>query len=217
MTIYGYARISTDKQDLSIQKQQLLKYDPDIVIFSEVMSTGKLQIKLDQLFSLLQTGDKLVVVEISRMGRSVLDLCKKLDYLNKHNIEFFSMKENIDTQTTTGKFFFNIFASMYEFERTLIRERTKTTLSIKRAKGEKMGGRVKLPIKVVNCILQAYHEATPIKDILREYNISKTTLYSYLKQEELFPEKFLGKSIVPMKKTVRGYKKQKKQENTNEE
>jgi DNA invertase Pin-like site-specific DNA recombinase len=192
---YGYARVSTKDQNLSMQIENLEKYGCD-KIFSEIAKG----VKSDrpqwlELMSKLKSGDILIIWKLDRMGRSLHNLVKIVNDLIEKNVSIVSLNDPIDTTTIQGKFMFNIFASLAEFEKDLIRERTMAGLKSARARG-KMGGRPKglsPEAKRKACIAEALYsqKELTIGEIIEQLNISKTTLYKYLRQRnvKIFSEK----------------------------
>ncbi|MGP5123897.1 recombinase family protein [Glutamicibacter ardleyensis] len=95
--------------------------------------------ELDKLLDQIRPGDTLVVWRLDRLGRSIRHLINHMDVLQQQGIEFKSLQENIDTSSSGGRLLFNIFASLAEFERDLIRERTNASLQAARARGRTGG------------------------------------------------------------------------------
>lgn len=139
--IYGYARVSTEDQKLNLQLDALKKAGCT-KIFKEKVSAVKERPELEKLLSLLQKGDSIVVWKLDRLGRSLRHLIDLIQSFEERNVRFLSLMDNINTQTAQGRFIFNVFASLAEFEREIIRERTKAGLQAARARG-RMGGRPK--------------------------------------------------------------------------
>lgn len=131
----GYARVSTTDQDAQLQHDALTAAEC-FRIFTDTAS-GALQSRpeLDKLFDQLRPGDILVVWRLDRLGRSTRHLIDQLSDLQDRGIEFRSLQENIDTTTSGGRLVFHIFASLAEFERDLITERTNAGLAAARARG----------------------------------------------------------------------------------
>ena len=141
--IVGYARVSTQEQDVQLQVDALekagcLKND----IFIDCISGAKTQRPgLEKCLEQLQTGDVLLVWRLDRLGRSMVHLVKLVEDLGKKGIGFRSLCDGvIDTTTASGELIFNIFSSLSQFERRLIQERTRASLESARARGRK-GGR----------------------------------------------------------------------------
>ena len=128
-------------------------------------------------------GDVLVVWRLDRLGRSLRHLIETITALNDKGIGFRSLTEQIDTTTSGGKLIFHIFGALAEFERDIIRERTQAGLQAARARGRK-GGRPRLSgtSRKIELARKLYDERkTSINDICRGLNISRATLYRYLK------------------------------------
>ncbi len=180
----GYARVSTTDQTLALQQDALEKIGCR-KIFTDTASGAKAERKgLEEALAYVREGDTLVVWRLDRLGRSLKHLIETITDLNKRNIGFKSITENIDTTTSGGKLIFHIFGALAEFERDIIRERTKAGLAAARARG-RLGGRPKAqalntPKKVA--IAQALYDNkdNAIDDICKTLNVSRATLYRYI-------------------------------------
>src|SRR5256714_2255054 len=183
--LVGYARVSTSDQTLNLQKDALKKIGCT-KIFTDIASGAKEERKgLDEALAYVREGDTLVVWRLDRLGRSLKHLIETITNLNKRKIGFKSLTESIDTTTSNGRLIFNIFASLAEFERDLIRERTKAGLQAARARG-RVGGRPKAqtlntPKKVAMAQSLYDNKNNTIDDICKTLNISRATLYRYIK------------------------------------
>src|SRR5512147_1029319 len=180
--LIGYASVSTADQTLDLQKVALhqagcSKIFTDTANGAKAESTG-----LDEALNYIRQGDTLVVWRLDRLGRSLNHLIETITGLNNRHIGFKSITENIDTTTSGGKLIFHIFGALAEFERDIIRERTQAGLSAARARGRK-GGRPKaLTPKKTQQLQTLYNDKTnTIDEICRTLNISRATLYRYLK------------------------------------
>src|SRR5438105_10064143 len=119
--LIGYARVSTDEQNLDLQLDALKKAGC-VKIFKDKVSGAKTgRPGLDDALAYLREGDTLVVWRLDRLGRTLKHLIETIADFNKRNIGFMSLTESIDTTTSTGKLVFHIFASIAEFEKDLIR------------------------------------------------------------------------------------------------
>lgn len=137
----GYARVSTKDQLLDLQIDALKK-DGCELIFKETASGAKTdRPELQKLLNHLRKGDIVVVYKLDRLGRSLKHLLEVVAELNLKEVGIRSINDAIDTTTPQGRLFFNISASFAEFERDLIRERTKSGLEAARARGRKGGRR----------------------------------------------------------------------------
>ena len=136
--LVGYARVSTDDQDLSLQIDALTKHGiPKSLIFSDKLSGAKSDRPgLAKCLDALQSGDVLVVWRLDRLGRSMRHLITIVEDLRARGIGFRSLNEGaIDTTSASGELIFNIFSALAQFERRLIQERTKAGLAAARARG----------------------------------------------------------------------------------
>lgn len=181
----GYARVSTKDQSLDLQEDALRKAGCEEV-FAEVASGAKTaRPVLDDLLSRLRAGDVLVVWKLDRLGRSLKHLVTLAMELMEREIGLISLNDPIDTTTPQGRLIFNIFASLAEFERDLIRERTQAGLQAARARGRKGGRPPGLSKKAKATAMAAetlYREGQlSVQEICDQLGISKPTLYSYLR------------------------------------
>jgi DNA invertase Pin-like site-specific DNA recombinase len=180
--LIGYARVSTQDQTLNLQNDALEKIGCT-KIFTDTASGAKAERKgLDEALNYVREGDTLVVWRLDRLGRSLKHLIETITALNNRKIGFKSITENIDTTTSGGKLVFHIFGALAEFERDIIRERTQAGLLAARARGRK-GGRPKaLTSKEAQMAQALYNDKTnTIDEICRTLNISRATLYRYIK------------------------------------
>jgi len=182
--LIGYARVSTGDQTLDLQLDAL-KSAGCTKIFTDTASGAKAERKgLDEALSYARAGDTLVVWRLDRLGRSLKHLIESITDLNNRKIGFKSLRENIDTTTSGGKLVFHIFGALAEFERDIIQERTQAGLLAARARGRK-GGRPKaLNPKKVQMARALYNDKTnTIDEICKTLNISRTTLWRYIKRQ----------------------------------
>jgi DNA invertase Pin-like site-specific DNA recombinase len=182
---FGYARVSTKEQNLNLQLDALKSAGCE-TIFSETASGAKTERQeLDRLLSQVRKGDVIVIWKLDRLGRSLKHLVEVVTTLMEKGVGLKSLQDPIDTTTAQGRLIFNIFASLAEFERDLIQERTHAGLHAARARG-RMGGRPKgLSAAAQKKAIAAealYKEGKlSVADIAHNQNISKATLYSYLR------------------------------------
>ena len=181
----GYARVSTFQQNLDLQLDALKKEGCE-KIYTEKASGAKAERpELQDLLDNLRKGDVVVVWKLDRLGRSLKHLVELVEQLTEKGVGLKSLNDPIDTSTSHGKLVFNIFASLAEFERDIIRERTMAGLSAARARG-RVGGRPKgLSEEAQKTAMAAeilYKEQElSVADICKKLDISKSTLYRYLK------------------------------------
>lgn len=183
--IYGYARVSTRDQNLDMQIDALKKAGCQ-KIYKEVAKGAKTnRPELDALLSVLQKGDTIIIWKLDRMGRSLHHLIKTVNQLSEQKVAIKSLQDPIDTTTAHGRLMFNLFASLAEFEKDIIYERTIAGLTSARSRG-RMGGRPKGlsdNAKEKACIAEALYKQGELstEQISKQLNISRTTLYKYLK------------------------------------
>ena len=180
----GYARVSTKDQNLDLQIDAL-KNAGCGKVYQEVVSGAKTaRPVLDDLLANLRRGDVLVVWKLDRLGRSLNHLVTLTNELIERRVGLISLNDPIDTTTAQGRLIFNIFASLAEFERDLIRERTQAGLVAARARG-RTGGRPSGLSKQAEATAMAaeilYKEGNlSVRAIAEQLGISKPTLYKYL-------------------------------------
>ncbi len=185
MMLIGYARVSTDDQNLDLQRDALIQAGC-LKLYEDKESGAKAERPgLLMALEVLRDGDTLVVWRLDRLGRSLKDLIALAEKLEKRGVALKSLQENIDTSSSGGKLVFHLFGALAEFERNLIRERTRAGLSAARARGRK-GGRPKaLDPNKRQLAIRLYHERQhSIDELCRMMGISKPTLYSYLAEAE---------------------------------
>jgi DNA invertase Pin-like site-specific DNA recombinase len=138
---------------------------------------------LTEMKKALRAGDTLVVWRLDRLERSLPDLLEWVAFLEAKGVALRSLHESIDTSTSTGKLVFHLFASLAEFERNLIRERTLTGLASARARG-RLGGRPpSLTLQQRQALVTLYEKGElTVKQLCEMFHISKPTLYAYLDQ-----------------------------------
>ena len=181
MTRIGYARVSTDDQDLSLQFDALETAGVERRrIYTDTASAGGDRPGLDEALRALREGDQLVVWRLDRLARSVRELETLADRLAAENVELVAITERIDTSSASGKLFFHIMAALSEFERNLIRERTRAGLAAARKRGRKPGRKRKLSdadIRRAKAMLQ--DERLTIREIRESLGVSEATFYEY--------------------------------------
>jgi len=177
----GYARVSTDDQNLDLQRDALEKANCEQIYADQVSGTKARRPGLETALSHLRSGDTLVVWRLDRLGRSLRHLIDTVTDLQEKGIGFKSLTENIDTTTSGGKLVFHIFGALAEFEREIIRERTQAGLQAARARGRQGGPKYKLTKRQVEIARQLWASKTPVGEICQTLGISRATFYRYVK------------------------------------
>jgi len=137
--------------------------------------------ELSHVLADLRPGDTLVVWRLDRLGRNLPDLVRIVSELHNKGIGFESLTERIDTTTATGELVFHLFASLAQFERNLIRERTRAGLASARARGRKGGRPPKLGLKEVREIRALLRDPdVTVSSVAKRYGVSRVTLYAHL-------------------------------------
>jgi DNA invertase Pin-like site-specific DNA recombinase len=182
--LIGYARVSTSDQTLDLQKDALEKAGCSKIFTDTASGAIAERTGLDEALNYVRGGDTLVVWRLDRLGRSLRHLIETITSLNDRKIGFKSITESIDTTTSGGKLIFHIFGALAEFERDIIRERTQAGLTAARSRGRKGGRPKSLTPKKVQMAQALYKDKNnTIDDICRTLNVSRATLYRYIKVE----------------------------------
>lgn len=175
--IFGYARVSTQDQNLQMQIDELDKFGVLEIFEEKITGSKKDRPALNELLKVLRKGDRVVVYKLDRISRSTKHLIELAELFEEKGVEFISIKDNIDTSTATGIFFFRMMASISELERDIISERTRAGLSSARARG-RQGGRPKKNEKAIQTALKMYHSKDySISEIVKATGVSSATLY----------------------------------------
>ena len=191
MTQRIYMRVSTvDKQDF-LRQEYLLKekgYDFDKCVIYEEKISGKTRKRpqLEKLLSELESGDNLIVTDLTRLARSVRDLLAIGEEITDKNANLISLKENIDLETSTGKLLFTVIGAIGQFERDVLSDRTKEALKAKKQKGIKLGRPVTLDESVIDNAIETYMNGKEsMLNVSKQYGISVATLCNQLQKKGL--------------------------------
>ncbi len=177
----GYARVSSDDQNLDLQFDALKKAGCKKVFDDRITGAKAARPGLDKLMEIAREGDVIVVWRLDRLGRSLKNLIELVNRLEKEGIGLSSIQEKIDTTSSSGKLIFHIFGALAEFEGALIKDRTHAGLAAARERG-RTGGRPKaLDAKQQKLLFKLYNSKEhSISEICSILNISKPTVYNYL-------------------------------------
>ncbi|WP_370828730.1 recombinase family protein [Fournierella massiliensis] len=180
----GYARVSTENQNLERQIDALHEYGVDELYTEKMTGTKASRPELDKVRLRMREGDSVVVESLSRLGRSTRDLLNLLDEFDKKGVQLISLKESIDTATPTGKLLVTVLSAISQFERDLIVQRTEEGLKAARARGRK-GGRPKTDQRVVEKAIKLYQtKAYTAREVANLCGISVATLYRALSDRQ---------------------------------
>jgi DNA invertase Pin-like site-specific DNA recombinase len=181
----GYARVSTQDQDLALQLDALKEAGCDKIYRDKLSGAKAERPGLQHAIEYLRENDTLIVWRLDRLGRSLRELIDTINILEERRIGFQSLTESIYTTTSGGRLVFHIFGALAEFERNLIRERTKAGLAAARARG-RLGGRPKVLDEKKTELLYRLHDERQhsIQEIYQMLGVSRSTLYSYLQKRK---------------------------------
>ena len=184
--LVGYARVSTQDQNLELQHDALTQAGCDR-IFDDKMSGAKAaRPGLDDAIRFMRPGDTLVVWKLSRLGRSLKQLIETVQRLKATGIQIKSLTESIDTTTAAGELLFHIVAAFAQFERDVMIENTTAGLVAARARGKNGGRPRKLDdskIKIARELAQ--DKSRSVQEICKLLQISRATFYNYTSDSEL--------------------------------
>ncbi|WP_306259176.1 recombinase family protein [Pararhizobium sp. IMCC21322] len=179
----GYARVSTVDQNPNAQRDALKAAGCEKVVTEKVSGASLKRPKLEKLLRSLDAGDVLTVWRLDRVGRSLPHLLQVVADLKVRNIGFQSLNETIDTTTANGELIFHLFASMAQFERSLIVERTQAGLVAAKKRGVRLGRPSALTaaqIKHARKLIESGERPSAVAETLE---VDRSTLYRYLKGE----------------------------------
>jgi DNA invertase Pin-like site-specific DNA recombinase len=180
--VYGYARVSTENQNLDRQLDALNKYGVDYIYNEKMTGTKRDRPELSKLLDNITTGDTVVIESLSRLGRSTKDLIELTEIFHSKGVHLVSLKEAIDTNTSTGKLLFTLMSAIAQFERDTIADRTREGLKSARARG-RMGGRPKVNADNIKRAVMLYNTRQySVHEIEELTGVKKATLYRNLQE-----------------------------------
>jgi DNA invertase Pin-like site-specific DNA recombinase len=175
--IIGYARVGTEDQNLDGQLDALKAAGAERIFADKITGTVRSRPELDRLLDQLRQGDVITVTKYDRLARSLRDLLDIVDTIQAQGAGFRSLAEDIDTTTPAGRLVFHVFASIAQFERERISERTKEGLEAARKRG-RVGGRppALTPIQATEARRMRDVEHRPIPEIAAIFSVSTKTI-----------------------------------------
>ena len=185
----GYARVSTKDQNLDLQIDALKKEGCETIFHETISSVKSERHQLQAMIATLRKGDVIVIWKLDRLGRSLKNLIELVNQFIAKEVGLKSLNDHIDTTTPQGRLIFNMFASLAEFERDLIKERTMAGLSAARARG-RLGGKPKglsQKAESIACAAETLYKEGKISvnQIAKQLGIAKVTLYNYLRHRNV--------------------------------
>lgn len=197
MTVWGYARVSTQEQDAGLQLEALARagVDQEHIVVEHVSGARAARPGLDRLLAQLVAGDVLTVWKLDRLGRSVSHLVAVVDELGRRGVEFRSLTDALDTTTASGRMTFVVLAAVAQFERELMVERTKAGLAAARAKRGSLGRPSKVNARQFEQVLRLHGEGMSQRAIAESTGLSKTAVVRVLRGEIASLEKYARKVV----------------------
>lgn len=179
----GYARVSTEEQSLDRQVEALKREGCERIYQEKISSAKHKRPGLETMLDALREGDIVIVLELTRLGRTVSNLISIVERIHSIGAHLISLGEPwMNTQSAQGELLFHIFASFAEFEREMTRQRIKDGLYVARSRGRK-GGRPSLPEEKINMAMKLYDsKSLTLNEIVKLSGVSKATLYRRLSE-----------------------------------
>jgi len=177
----GYARVSTDDQNLDLQIRALERIKCLRIFTEKLSATKKRRPELEEALKNLRPGDTLVVWRLDRLARGLPELMRLLDIVEAKGAGFMSLTERFDFSTATGKLILNILGTVADFERNLTIERTKAGLAAARARGVKFGTELKMTDAKIEAIRQRIMNGEKAMDAVKAEGVSMASFYSKFK------------------------------------
>lgn len=181
----GYARVSTKDQNLELQIEALEKAGCERIYQEKISGSTKNRPELDKMIEQFRKDDELIVWRLDRLGRSLKHIIDLVLSLNEKGIIIKGLTDGVDTSTINGRLFLNLMASLAEYDRELIRERTNAGLSSARARGRKGGrpkGFTKDTVSKLLIMRAVYKDDTKNpEEIYKGLQLTRATFYRYVK------------------------------------
>ncbi|PEP96683.1 integrase [Bacillus wiedmannii] len=183
--IFGYARVSTKKQSLDMQLDELERYGCEEVITEKESGAKKNRKELQMLLNKLRKDDTLVVYKLDRLGRTMHQLVNLLQEFNEKGIHFVSIKDGIDTSTTMGRFLFHIFGAMAEMEREVINERVISGVAAAKERGREGGRKRAHTPQQIQGMMEMLAAGKTKMEVCEMFNVARATLYRYIRERDM--------------------------------
>lgn len=186
--IRGYARVSSNDQNLDTQIEALENFGVDVIYQEKVSGVSEKRPELENLLHNLQEGDTVVVARMDRLARSLKHMLELVEDLERRNVHLVSLDYNFDTRTATGKMLFHIIGAVAEWERELLKEKQKAGLDIAKKKGVQLGRPRKYGRKHegMDHAIKLYEEGNhTIRKICNITQVSRSALYREINKRNL--------------------------------
>ena len=187
MALIGYARVSSVGQSLDVQIDKLKHCNK---VFQEKKSSGasSKRPKLETCLEYVREGDTLVITRLDRLARSTLHLCQIAVELERKEVDLHVIDQNISTSDATGRLLFNMLGAIAQFETEIRAERQMDGIKKAKEQGILFGRRKKLTLQQVKELQERRKQGVLIKVLMKDYGLSKASIYRYLTSENLMPE-----------------------------
>ena len=180
MAKIGYARVSSVGQSLDVQLDKLSECDR---IYQEKKSgTNDKRPQLRECVDYVREGDTLVVTRLDRLARSTLHLCQLAKELERKGVNLLVLDQSIDTGSATGRLLFNMLGAIGLFETEIRAERQRDGIEKAKQKGVRFGKKKALTDTDVKELRKKRKSGVLIRELMKEYGISKVSVYRYLKK-----------------------------------
>lgn len=182
--LIGYARVSTQDQKLEAQIDALKRagVHPDHIHTDQASGVSRRRPGLNLLMKDVREGDTVVVVSLDRFGRSISDLLKRLEELDRRGVRFKTLTQPIDTGSAIGRLLLHVLGAVAEFERALIAERTKRGMQHRKAQGAKFGRDFVLTPQQVKEMRALRKQGVRPSDLAKQFGVSRGTVYNSLRR-----------------------------------
>ena len=181
--LIGYARVSTVEQNLDMQIEALKRagVDPGDIHVEKVSASSTRRPKLAWVLDALRPGDTLVVWKFDRLARSMIQMVNLTRQLDDMGVSFKSLTEQVDTSTPGGTLLFHMLAAGAQFERDMIRQRTRAGVEAAMARGQKFGVDPKLSKEQIKEAQWMRDDGVPVMKIAKHFAVAHTTIYGWTK------------------------------------
>jgi DNA invertase Pin-like site-specific DNA recombinase len=178
--LIGYARVSTQDQNLDLQIEALTKVGCKKLFQEKTSGSRAVRPEFSKALEALREGDTLVIWKLDRLGRSVKNLVDLVGELHNEGVQFKSLTDAIDTGTPSGRFFFHVMASLAQMERELTIERTRAGLETARKLGRKGGRKRRMTDSKIESARKLLANGMPPRDVALNLSVSIPTLYRWV-------------------------------------
>lgn len=184
MSAVGYARVSTGDQELALQLDALQKAGCETIFRDQVSGAKAERPGLAKAMAHVRKGDVLVVWKLDRLGRSLPHLIEAVTELEERGAGLRSLTESIDTTTPGGRLIFHVFGALAQFERDLIRERTRAGLTAAAERGRKGGRKPVVTTEKLERARSLIQQGLTVREAAGRLRIGKTALYAAMSKSE---------------------------------